>query len=81
MNPLTLLNKYYDENSPAYGLLVKHSQQVADKVMEVVRKHPELTLDAAFVYEAAMLHDIGIFLTHAGDIGCQIGRASCRDRV
>ena len=71
MTPLTLITKYYDENSPAYELLVKHSQQVAGKALEVVKRHPELTLDAGFVYEAAMLHDIGIFLTDAADIGCR----------
>ena len=32
--------------------------------------HPELGADAAFVEEAAMLHDIGIFLTDADAIHC-----------
>lgn len=34
------------------------------------RKHPELNLDTVFLEEAAMLHDIGIFLTHAPGIQC-----------
>ena len=71
MTSLTLIAKYYDENSPLYELLVKHSRQVADKALEVVKRHQELMLDADFVYEAAMLHDIGIFLTDANDIGCR----------
>jgi len=70
MNPLALINKYYDENSPLYELLVNHGRQVAHKALEVVKRHRELMLDADFVYEAAMLHDIGIFLTDAGNIGC-----------
>ena len=32
--------------------------------------HPELQLDAQFVEEAAMLHDLGIFLTDAPGIQC-----------
>ena len=34
------------------------------------RPHPELSLDKDFLYEAAMLHDIGIFLTDAAGIHC-----------
>ena len=36
----------------------------------MARKHPELNLDMQFIEEAAMLHDIGIFLTDADDIYC-----------
>lgn len=39
--------------------------------MEIVASHPELGADAAFVYEAAMLHDIGIFKTNAKKIFCE----------
>ena len=37
---------------------------------DVVRRHPELGADETFVYEAAMLHDIGIFKTNAPGILC-----------
>ena len=33
-------------------------------------KHPELNLDLTFIEEAAMLHDIGIFMTDADGIFC-----------
>ena len=36
----------------------------------MAKKHPELDLDQNFIEEAAMLHDIGIFLTDAPDIQC-----------
>jgi uncharacterized protein len=36
----------------------------------MAEKHPELKLDKEFIYEAAMLHDIGIFLTDADGIYC-----------
>ena len=38
--------------------------------MQIADRHPELSLDKMFIYEAAMLHDIGIFLTNAPDIHC-----------
>ncbi len=47
-----------------------HSRSVADKALDIVRRHPELGADAQFVEEAAMLHDIGIFLTDAHGIQC-----------
>ena len=36
----------------------------------MARKHPELNLDLTFIEEAAMLHDIGIFMTDADGIFC-----------
>jgi uncharacterized protein len=32
--------------------------------------HPEMNLDERFIQEAALLHDIGIFLTNAPKIHC-----------
>ena len=43
---------------------------MADKALWIAGKHPELNLDTVFLEEAAMLHDIGIFLTHAPGIQC-----------
>ena len=36
----------------------------------MARKHPEQNLDLTFIEEAAMLHDIGIFMTDADGIFC-----------
>ena len=52
------------------SLWMLHSRLVADKALKIVAAHPELGADAAFVEEAAMLHDIGIFLTDADAIHC-----------
>ena len=38
--------------------------------MKLAQAHPELNIDSDFVYEAAMLHDIGVYLTHAPSIYC-----------
>ncbi|MDR3251009.1 MAG: HDIG domain-containing protein [Tannerella sp.] len=70
MNPLAIIKKYYDVDSEAYKILVKHSRDVADKALSIAKTHPEMNLDAAFIDEAAMLHDIGIFLCDAPEIDC-----------
>lgn len=70
MNPYELISKYYPEDSEAYRILVAHSRHVADKALAIARMHPEVKWDMAFIEEAAMLHDIGVFLCHAPDIDC-----------
>ena len=65
-----LIEKYYSRGSELYNLLTAHSRQVADFAMEIIERNPHLEIDRNFVYEAAMLHDIGIFLTHAPSIYC-----------
>ena len=70
MDYQAIIDKYYPEDNEQKRILVKHSRMVADFSLELARRHPELGLDMAFIEEAAMLHDIGIFLTSAPDIGC-----------
>ncbi len=70
MNPIDIISKYYDEESEVYRILVVHSRNVTDKALEIARNHPEMNLDIPFISEAAMLHDIGIFMCDAPDIGC-----------
>ncbi|TRX72337.1 phosphohydrolase [Carboxylicivirga sp. M1479] len=71
MNPQDIINKYYSVGSPLWVTLTGHSKAVRDKALEIVQKHPELQADSGFVSEASMLHDIGIYLTHAPGIHCQ----------
>lgn len=70
MDVLSLISKYYPEDNELKHILVYHSKCVADKALEIADKHPELNLDRDFLYEAAMLHDIGIYLTDAPGIEC-----------
>ncbi len=70
MNSLAIIETYYVPNSALYELLVSHSRAVTDKALFLANQHPELTIDCQFVEEAAMLHDIGIFLTNAPALGC-----------
>lgn len=70
MDALALINKYYPEDNELRRLLLKHSRCVAGKALWVAGRHPELGLDLAFLEEAALLHDIGIFQTDAPEIFC-----------
>jgi uncharacterized protein len=70
MNPIELLEQYYDSNSKAFKILIEHGRQVADKAREAAQNVPELKPDHEFIGAAAMLHDIGIFLTRTPQFGC-----------
>lgn len=70
MNPLNIIDKYYTPGSALHHILLTHSEQVARKALDVAKRHPELNLDTAFLREAALLHDIGIYLTDAPSIHC-----------
>ena len=70
MNYKLLIDKYYPEENELRHILINHSQSVARKALQIVSSHPELHLDAQFVEEAAMLHDLGIFRTDAPGIQC-----------
>ena len=70
MDPLEIIKKYYPENSLLYNILVQHDQQVTEKALTIADNHPEMKLNKQFIYEAAMLHDIGIFKTNAPEIYC-----------
>ncbi len=65
-----ILLKYYSATSRQYDILLTHSKLVAQKALAILDNHPELCADSEFVYEAAMLHDIGIFLCDAPGINC-----------
>ncbi len=70
MSAKEIIRKYYPEDNALRRLLVFHSEQVAQRALAVAQRHPELALDTDFLRRAAMLHDIGIFLTDAPGIHC-----------
>lgn len=70
MDPIALIDKYCDGNAELRNVLYVHSKMVAELALRLVRRHPELQIDEPFVYEAAMLHDIGIVRTDAPGIHC-----------
>ena len=70
MDVIAIIEKYYKKDSDLYKILIRHSKEVMNKALEIAKKHPELNADIQFIKEAAMLHDIGIFLTNATSIDC-----------
>ena len=65
MNPYDIIDKYYSDNAKLRDLLVAHSELVTAKALKAAEMHPELDIDAQFVKEAGMLHDIGtVSYTH-----------------
>jgi len=70
MEVLKIIDKYYQSGSELRNILLVHSEGVARKALQIADRHPQLQIDRDFLYEAAMLHDIGIFLTNAPGIQC-----------
>lgn len=63
-----MIKKYYNENSLAFKILYNHSNYVAEKALKIAEKFNEV--DKNFIYQSAMLHDIGIFMTNMPKFDC-----------
>jgi len=70
MDALDIIHKYYPKESERYRYYIVHVRAVARVAAMVVKHNPQLKADAGLVEEMALLHDIGIFLTSAPEIGC-----------
>jgi uncharacterized protein len=70
MDPIKIIEKYYNPESKAYHFLVHHSKMITEKALRIAQRVQHLNPDLEFIKEAAMLHDIGIFLTNEPKIGC-----------
>lgn len=69
-DPLSIIEKYYKPGSESYRILVQHSTSVRNLAILIARKNPHLHPNEELLSVAAMLHDIGIFLTNAPEIDC-----------
>lgn len=69
MDYQAIIDKYYPAGTKCRGIFIQHSRQVANKALEITHRC-NLDLPIDIVETAAMLHDIGIFLTNAPDIEC-----------
>ena len=69
-----IIRHFYPEDTPLRQLLLKHSEQVRDKVRFLVEQCcPEsvrMQVDLALAENGALLHDIGIGHCHAPSILC-----------
>jgi uncharacterized protein len=70
MDPVEIIKEYYNPGSRAYNTLVQHGMNVARKAVEAANNVPHLNPDLNFIQEAAMLHDIAIFLTNTPELDC-----------
>ncbi|MBU8910026.1 MAG: HD domain-containing protein [Desulfobacterales bacterium] len=70
MDPLFIIEKFYTPGTKLYQILVGHSRIVTEKSLEIARNLTHLNPDLEFIKKAAMLHDIGIYLTRSESIGC-----------
>jgi uncharacterized protein len=70
MDPVEIIAAHYQPGSALYELLISHSRLVAQKALAIARNLMGWNLDLDFLQEAAMLHDIGIFMTKTPELGC-----------
>lgn len=71
IDPIKLIEKYYPKDSDIHYILLIHSEQIRNKALEIASRNSDLKIDTEFVAEAAMLHDIGIFMCDAPRIHCR----------
>ena len=64
-----IIDKYYPAGSPLRDIYMRHCRQVADLALEIARRK-NLEIAPVDIEAAAMLHDIGVFLTDADGIHC-----------
>jgi uncharacterized protein len=69
-DPIRMIARYYASGSSLFHTLINHSQAVADKSIEIATRLGLDNQTLTFINEAAILHDIGIYLTQAPGIGC-----------
>lgn len=70
MRPLDIITRYYDPSTRAFRILREHGELVAERSLKAAARVGHLKPDLALIRDAAMLHDIAIFLTDSPGIGC-----------
>lgn len=69
MNYQEVIDKYYPAGSPLRDIYMRHCRSVANLAIEIADRKA-LDIDRNEIEAAAMLHDIGIFMTDAQGIEC-----------
>ena len=65
-----IIDRYYPCDNELKRIFMVHARKVTSLALDFATHHPELNMDMQFIEEAAMLHDLGIFLTDAPRIHC-----------
>jgi uncharacterized protein len=70
MDPVEIIGRHYAPASKAHRILLEHGRLVAERALAAAARVPQLAPDLDFVASAALLHDIGIFLTDSPALDC-----------
>jgi len=70
MDPVEIVSRFFPPQSRSYRILIEHGRRVAGKARTAAARVAHLRPDLGFIQSAAMLHDIGIFLTRSPDLDC-----------
>ncbi len=75
MNPSDLIKEYYRPGSRVYEIVLTHARKVSRRALEAAQQaaclNPDPVFpDLVFIEEAAMLHDIAMFMTDMPKLGC-----------
>jgi uncharacterized protein len=68
---LGILSRFYDPASRAYAMLKAHGELVGGKALAAAAAVSHLAPDPDFIRSAALLHDVGIFLTRSPGLDCR----------
>src|SRR3989339_1685251 len=69
MDPISILTEVFQPNSTGHNIIVQHGRYVAKKALEVARRLSIQKPNEQFIWEAAVLHDIGVYWTNAVSLG------------
>jgi uncharacterized protein len=69
LNCLEIIERFYTPKTVLHNILVAHGLQVAEKALAVADRLAHLKPDRDFIYESAMLHDIGMIYTDVPRLG------------
>lgn len=69
LDPYNILRHFYPDDTPLRRVLLKHSEQVRNKALEIL-KNSSLSLDPELISAGSLLHDVGILRCHAPSIFC-----------
>jgi uncharacterized protein len=70
MDPVEIISRFFPPESKSYRILLEHGRLVAGRALAAAARVAARQPDLDFIRSAAMLHDIGIFLTDTPDLGC-----------
>lgn len=65
-----IIREYYRPATKLYDIFMEHAERVTQKSIDIAFRIPHLNPDTDFIEEAAMVHDIGIFMTYSPSIHC-----------